>query len=105
MHDSFAEAGMQTLKDEFLGVYGTLRRRSLFLRGPEVSAKLRFFCCGQIRGKLFCQGSYPAAVSGPRIIPVEVFLFLDPPVWDDLDRDEGCDSPHQPSSFFFLPQI
>jgi gamma-glutamylcyclotransferase (GGCT)/AIG2-like uncharacterized protein YtfP len=96
---------MQTLKDEFLGVYGTLRRRSLFQRGAEVSAKLRFFCCGQIRGKLFCQGSYPAAVPGCGIIPVEVFLILDPTVWNDLDRYERCGSTHEPSSLFYRQKV
>ncbi|HXM29366.1 MAG TPA: gamma-glutamylcyclotransferase family protein [Chthoniobacterales bacterium] len=96
---------MQTLKDEFLGVYGTLRRRSLFQRGAEVSAKLRFFCCGQIRGKLFCQGSYPAAVPGCGIIPVEVFLILDPTVWNDLDRYEGSGSAHEPSSLFYRQKV
>jgi len=96
---------MQTLKGEFLGVYGTLRRRSLFQRGPEISAKLRFFCYGQIRGKLFCQGIYPAAVPGCGIIPVEVFLILDPTVWNDLDRYEGCDSAHEPSSVFYRQKV
>src|SRR5258707_15357312 len=72
---------MQTLKDEFLGVYGTLRRRSLFSRGLLVSAKLRFFCSGQLRGKIFCQGSYPAAVQGVRILPGTGFRTLDPTLW------------------------
>jgi gamma-glutamylcyclotransferase (GGCT)/AIG2-like uncharacterized protein YtfP len=103
--DSFAEARMQTLKDEFLGVYGTLRRRSLFQRGLLVSAKLRFFCSGQLRGKLFCQGSYPAAVQGCGIIPVEVFLILDPTVWNDLDRYEGCDLTREPSSLFYRQKV
>jgi len=96
---------MQTLKGEFLGVYGTLRRRSLFQQGPEVSAKLRFFCYGQIRGKLFCQGSYPAAVPGCGIIPVEVFLILDPTVWNDIDRYEGCDLTREPSSLFYRQKV
>ncbi len=97
--------GCKTLKDEFLGVYGTLRRRSLFQRGLLVSAKLRFFCSGQLRGKLFCQGSYPAAVQGCGIIPVEVFLILDPTVWNDLDRYEGCDLTREPSSLFYRQKV
>src|SRR5260221_1364877 len=96
---------MQTLKDEFLGVYGTLRRRSLFSRGLLVSAKLRFFCSGQLRGKLFCQGSYPAAVQGCGIIPGEVFPILDPTVLDDLDWYEGCDFTREPSLLFYRQKV
>ena len=97
MDDSFSEIRIGALKDEFLGVYGTLRRRSLFRRGPSIAAKLRFFCSGRLRGKLFCQGSYPAAVQDYGIIPVEVFLVLDPAVWDELDRYEGCDVDRVPT--------
>jgi gamma-glutamylcyclotransferase (GGCT)/AIG2-like uncharacterized protein YtfP len=104
MDDSFSETRIGALKDEFLGVYGTLRRRSLFRRGPSIAAKLRFFCSGRLRGKLFCQGTYPAAVQDYGIIPVEVFLVLDPAVWDDLDRYEGCDVA-LPSSLFYRQKV
>jgi gamma-glutamylcyclotransferase (GGCT)/AIG2-like uncharacterized protein YtfP len=96
---------MQILKVEFLAVYGTLRRRSLYRRGPSVSAKLGFFCSGRLRGRLFCQGSYPAAVLSPGIIPVEVFVILDQTVWDDLDRYEGCNPTHEPSSLFYRQRV
>jgi len=105
MDDSFSETRIGTLKDEFLGVYGTLRRRSLFRRGPPLAAKLRFFCSGRLRGKLFWQGSYPAAVQVYGIIPVEVFLVLDPAVWDDLDRYEGCHVGRVPSSLFYRQKV
>jgi gamma-glutamylcyclotransferase (GGCT)/AIG2-like uncharacterized protein YtfP len=96
---------MPTLKSELLGVYGTLRRRSLFRRGPSTSAKLRFFCSGHLRSKLFCQGSYPAAVQDSGIIPVEVFIILDPTVWEDLDRYEGCNLTCEPSSLFYRQKV
>ena len=105
MDDSFSEIRIGALKDEFLGVYGTLRRRSLFRRGPSIAAKLRFFCSGRLRGKLFCQGSYPAAIQDYGIIPVEVFRVLDPAVWDDLDRYEGCDVADEPSSLFYRQKV
>jgi gamma-glutamylcyclotransferase (GGCT)/AIG2-like uncharacterized protein YtfP len=105
MDDSFSATRTGAWKDEFLGVYGTLRRRSLFRRGPLIAAKLRFFCAGRLRGKLFCQGSYPAAVQDYGIIPVEVFLVLDPAVWDDLDRYEACDVARAPSSLFYRQKV
>ena len=92
-------------KDEFLGVYGTLRRRSLFHRGPSISPKLRFFCFGRLRGRLFCQRSFPAVVEGAGIVCVEVFLVLDSTVWDKLDRYEGCCLPHEPSSLFYRQKV
>jgi hypothetical protein len=105
MDDSFDETRIRALKDEFLGVYGTLRRRSLFRRGPLIGAKLRFLCFGRLRGKLFCQGTYPAAIQDCGIIPIEVFIVLDPAVWDDLDKYEGCDLAHEPSSLFYRQKV
>jgi gamma-glutamylcyclotransferase (GGCT)/AIG2-like uncharacterized protein YtfP len=96
---------MQTWKGEFLAVYGTLRRHSLFRRGPLISSKLRFFCSGQLRGRLFWQQSYPAAVECRGVIPVEVFLILDSTVWDALDRYEGCDFGHESSSLFYRKRV
>ena len=96
---------MESGKCEFLGVYGTLRRRALFQRGPPISAKLRFFGSGRLRGRLFWQGNFPAAVPGCGIIPVEIFLILDPTVWDDLDRYEGCDFAHESSSLFYRKKV
>jgi gamma-glutamylcyclotransferase (GGCT)/AIG2-like uncharacterized protein YtfP len=96
---------METGKNEFLGVYGTLRRRSLFQRGPRISAKLRFFGSGQIRGKLFWQGDFPAAVPGRGIIPVEIFQILDSTIWNDLDRYEGCDFADESSSLFHRKKV
>jgi gamma-glutamylcyclotransferase (GGCT)/AIG2-like uncharacterized protein YtfP len=96
---------MQTLKGEFLAVYGTLRRRSLFQRGLQVAPKLRFFCLGRLRGKLFSQKGYPAAVQGYGIIPVEIFQILDATVWNDLDRYEGCDFTQESSSLFYRKKV
>jgi gamma-glutamylcyclotransferase (GGCT)/AIG2-like uncharacterized protein YtfP len=90
---------------EFLGVYGTLRRRSLFCRGPAISAKIRFFCFGHLRGRLFHQKGFPAVVQGSGIVPVEVFLVLDPTVWDELDSYEGCDPAHRQSSLFYRQKV
>jgi gamma-glutamylcyclotransferase (GGCT)/AIG2-like uncharacterized protein YtfP len=105
MDDFFNGTRIGAWQDEYLGVYGTLRRRSLFRRGRSIAAKLRFFCSGGLRGKLFCQGSYPAAVQDFGIIPVEVFLVLDPAVWDDLDGYEGCDLARAPSSLFYRQKV
>jgi gamma-glutamylcyclotransferase (GGCT)/AIG2-like uncharacterized protein YtfP len=91
--------------DEFLAVYGTLRRRSLFHRRPSLSPKLRFFCFGQLQGRLFCQRSFPAVVQGAGVVPVEVFLLLDPTVWDELDTYEGCDLAHEPSSLYYRRKV
>jgi gamma-glutamylcyclotransferase (GGCT)/AIG2-like uncharacterized protein YtfP len=92
-------------KDEFLGVYGTLRRRSLFQRGPSISPKLRFFCFGHLRGRLFCHRSFPAAVQYAGVVPVEVFLILDPTVWDELDKYEGCYLADEPSSLYYRRKV
>ena len=90
---------------EFLGVYGTLRRRSLFCRGSSISAKIRFFCFGHLRGRLFRQKSFSAVVQGSGIVPIEVFLVLDPTVWDELDRYEGCCPSHELSSLFYRQKV
>lgn len=92
-------------KEEFLAAYGTLRRRSLFQRGTLVSRKLGFFGFGQLRGKLFRQKSYPAAVEGRGAIPVELFLILDNTVWNELDRYEGCDFAHESKSLFYRRRV
>ena len=39
------------------------------------------------------------------MIPVEVFLILDPSVWNDLDGYEGCDLSREPSSLFYRQKV
>jgi gamma-glutamylcyclotransferase (GGCT)/AIG2-like uncharacterized protein YtfP len=90
---------------EFLAVYGTLMRRSLFQRGVSISQKLSFFGSGQLRGKLFWQNSFPAAVEGCGTIPVEIFRIIDEKVWHDLDRYEGCDFASEPDSLFYRKSV
>jgi gamma-glutamylcyclotransferase (GGCT)/AIG2-like uncharacterized protein YtfP len=94
-----------TLNGELLAVYGTLRRRSLFQRGPLISQKLGFLCSGHLRGKLFWQKNFPAAVEGYGVIPVEIFRILDPAVWEHLDQYEGCDMMHEPGSLFYRKKV
>jgi gamma-glutamylcyclotransferase (GGCT)/AIG2-like uncharacterized protein YtfP len=93
------------VNQEFIAVYGTLKRRSLFRRGSFISSKLRFHCSGQLRGKLFRQHSYPAAVEGCGVIPVEIFHIFDAAVWSDLDKYEGCNFTDEPSSLFYGKKV
>ena len=44
-------------------------------------------------------------VQGSGIVAVEVFLVLDPTVWDELDRYEGCCLAHEPSSLFYRQKV
>jgi gamma-glutamylcyclotransferase (GGCT)/AIG2-like uncharacterized protein YtfP len=92
-------------ENEYLAVYGTLRRRSLFQRRPVSSSKLQFFCFGQLRAKLFWQNGYPAAVPGSGVVPVEVFRVIDPAAWNDLDHYEGCVFDNEPASVFHRKQV
>jgi gamma-glutamylcyclotransferase (GGCT)/AIG2-like uncharacterized protein YtfP len=93
------------LKDEYLAVYGTLRRRSLFQRRPRISGKLRFFCFGQLRAKSFWQYDYPAAVPGFGVVPVEIFRVIDSSAWSELDQYEGCTFDDASASIFHRKQV
>jgi gamma-glutamylcyclotransferase (GGCT)/AIG2-like uncharacterized protein YtfP len=93
------------LKNEFLAVYGTLRRRSLFHQRPGISGKLRFFCFGQLRAISFWQNDYPAAVPGFGVVSIEVFRVIDSAAWSELDQYEGCMFDDEPASIFHRKQV
>jgi gamma-glutamylcyclotransferase (GGCT)/AIG2-like uncharacterized protein YtfP len=96
---------LRNLQPDLLAAYGTLRRRSQFQRGSRVGSKVRFLGTGRLRGRLFWQEGYPAAVPGFGAVPVEIFLVVDATVWSDLDRYEGCDLAHEASSLFYRRQV
>ena len=89
----------------FLAVYGTLRRRSVFQKSPWAAARLRFFGCGLIRGRLFWQRTYPALVQGPGIAQVELFWIADPNVLSNLDQYEGFEPTDPRSSLFIRREV
>src|SRR5690349_19335874 len=85
---------------DLLAVYGTLRRRSIFLKLPRVVSRLRFFGYGTVRGDLFWQRSYPALIQGNGVVKVELFRVIDQSVWRDLDWYEGFDPSNLRASLF-----
>jgi gamma-glutamylcyclotransferase (GGCT)/AIG2-like uncharacterized protein YtfP len=89
----------------FLAVYGTLRRRSIFHKLPVVAARLQFFSCGLVGGRLFWQRTYPALIQDRGIAQVELFRIVDPSVLGDLDRYEGFDPSNLRASLFIRNQI
>jgi gamma-glutamylcyclotransferase (GGCT)/AIG2-like uncharacterized protein YtfP len=89
----------------FLAVYGTLRRRSIFPKLPMAASRLQFFSYGLIRGRLFWQRSYPALIQDRGFAQVELFRIVDPNVLGDLDRYEGFDSGNPQASLFIRTQI
>jgi gamma-glutamylcyclotransferase (GGCT)/AIG2-like uncharacterized protein YtfP len=89
----------------FLAVYGTLRRRSIFPKLPTAVSRLQFFSYGLIRGRLFCQRSYPALIQDRGIAQVELFRIVDPNVLGDLDRYEGFDSSNLRASLFVRTEV
>ena len=89
----------------FLAVYGTLRRRSIFHKLPVVAARLQFFSCGLVGGRLFWQRTYPALIQDRGIAQVELFRIVDPSVLGDLDRYEGFDPSNLRASLFVRNQI
>jgi hypothetical protein len=44
-------------------------------------------------------------VEGAGIVPVELFLVLDPTVWNELDKYEGCDLAHERSSLYYRRKV
>jgi gamma-glutamylcyclotransferase (GGCT)/AIG2-like uncharacterized protein YtfP len=90
---------------DFLAVYGTLRRRSIFNRLPLAASRLRFVGYGRIRGRLFWQRVFPAVVQGHGIVEVELFQIVDPNVWADLDFYEGFDPINLGASLFIRRQV
>ena len=90
---------------ELLAVYGTLRRRSIFHKLPVAAARLQFFSCGLIGGRLFWQRTYPALIQDRGIAQIELFRIVDPTVLNDLDRYEGFDPSNLRASLFVRNQI
>jgi gamma-glutamylcyclotransferase (GGCT)/AIG2-like uncharacterized protein YtfP len=90
---------------DFLAVYGTLRRRSIFPKLPEAVPQLYFVGYGQIRGRLFWQHTFPALTQGPGIVGVELFEILDAKVWCHLDSYEGFDPANSRASLFIRRQV
>ena len=88
-----------------LAVYGTLRRRSIFHKLPVAAARLQFFSCGLVGGRLFWQRTYPALIQDRGIAQVELFRIVDPSVLADLDRYEGFDSSNLRASLFVRTQV
>src|SRR5260370_2741909 len=90
---------------EFLAVYGTLRRRSIFNRLPLAVSRLHFVGYGRIRGRLFWQRAFPALVQDRGIVEVELFRIVDPSILGDLDRYEGFDPANVRASLFIRRQV
>jgi len=90
---------------EFLAVYGTLRRRSIFNRLPVAVSRLHFVGYGRIRGRLFWQRAFPALVQDRGIVEVELFQIVDPNIWGDLDLYEGFDPINLGASLFIRRQV
>ena len=88
-----------------LAVYGTLRRRSIFHKLPVAAARLQFFSCGLVGGRLFWQRTYPALIQDRGIAQVELFRIVDPSVLADLDRYEEFDSSNLRASLFVRTQV
>jgi gamma-glutamylcyclotransferase (GGCT)/AIG2-like uncharacterized protein YtfP len=96
---------MRQVSRDFLAVYGTLRRRSIFPKLPKAVPHLRFVGYGQVRGRLFWQRTFPALIHGPGIVGVELFEILDANVWCDLDPYEGFDPANSRASLFIRRQV
>ena len=90
---------------DFLAVYGTLRRRSIFNRLPLAVSRLHFVGYGRIRGRLFWQRVFPAVLQDRGIVEVELFQIVDPNVWGDLDFYEGFDPINLGASLFIRRQV
>ena len=90
---------------EFLAVYGTLRRRSIFNRLPVAVSRLHFVGYGRIRGRLFWQRAFPALIEDRGIARVELVRIDDPKVWPDLDFYEGFDPTNLQCSLFIRKKV
>src|SRR5258708_13806689 len=90
---------------DFLAVYGTLRRRSIFNRLPLAVSRLHFVGYGRIRGRLFWQRAFPALVQDRGIAKIELFRIVDPSILGDLDRYEGFDPAIVKPSLFIRLQV
>lgn len=71
-----------------LFAYGTLMRK--MSAHSLIAGRVRFVGTGTIAGLLFDLGEYPAAVEGHGIIHGELYEVIDPRLWEELDRYEGC---------------
>jgi gamma-glutamylcyclotransferase (GGCT)/AIG2-like uncharacterized protein YtfP len=90
---------------EFLAVYGTLRRRSIFNRLPVAVSRLHFVGYGRIRGRLFWQRAFPALIQERGVARVELIQIRDPKVWPELDFYEGFDPTNLQCSLFIRKKV
>src|SRR5580700_10644127 len=90
---------------DFLAVYGTLRRRSIFNRLPVAVSRLHFVGYGRIRGRLFWQRTFPALIEDRGIARVELVRIDDPKVWPYLDSYEGFDPTNLQCSLFIRKKV
>jgi gamma-glutamylcyclotransferase (GGCT)/AIG2-like uncharacterized protein YtfP len=92
-------------KSCWLACYGTLRRRSLYARtNHAVAGQLQFRGYGLAYGRLHWQRSYPALVSEPGLVPVEIYRLNDPALFAWLDAYEGY-APGWPARSLFLRRL
>jgi gamma-glutamylcyclotransferase (GGCT)/AIG2-like uncharacterized protein YtfP len=90
---------------DFLAVYGTLRRRSIFNRLPGAVSRLHVVGCGLIRGRLVWQRTFPALIQDRGVARIELVRIDDPKVWSDLDSYEGFDPTKLPCSLFIRKKV
>src|ERR1700757_4553533 len=90
---------------EFLAVYGTLRRRSIFNRLPGAVSRLHVVGCGLIRGRLLWQRTFPALIQDRGVARIELVRIRDPKVWPDLDFYEGFDPTNLQCSLFIRKKV
>jgi gamma-glutamylcyclotransferase (GGCT)/AIG2-like uncharacterized protein YtfP len=90
---------------DFLAVYGTLRRRSIFNRLPVAVSRLHFVGYGRIRGRLFWQRAFPALIQERGVARVELIQIRDPKVWPELDFYEGFDPTNLQCSLFIRKKV
>ncbi len=79
--------------DQFLFVYGTLRRTVGGVMHERLLRRSQFVRCATFQGRLYLVADYPGAVSSSHpsdVVHGEVYRLLDPqPLWSELDQYEG----------------
>ncbi|MBW0000827.1 MAG: gamma-glutamylcyclotransferase [Verrucomicrobia bacterium] len=98
-------AADQPLDGCWLACYGTLRRRSLYARtNHTATGRLQFWGYGLVCGRLRWQRAYPALVSEPGLVRVEIYRINDPAAFTWLDAYEGY-IPGRPARSLFLRRL
>ena len=90
---------------DLVAVYGTLRRRSLFQKLPQIIPELRFFGYGLIKGRIFWLGRFPGLILVNGVVQVEVYCITAASVWHELDQYEGFDPENCLSSLFLRQKV